>query len=193
MVRGRQKGQGAFCTWRAESTTESDFVSVYATHCLSKAKAAGFAPPPDILQSAMRNLQVMAARQPRDLADARTIAYAIYVLTREGVITTNYILNLRDYLDKQFEKQWPQDLTGVYLAGAWSMLQKDDEANRLIAAYHIGQHDTAERTDFYQPLGADAQYLAIVARNFPSRLTSVSPRDFQAVLQPICAGALDTI
>lgn len=193
MLRRRQNDQGAFGYWTAETSPESDFVSVYATHFLSEAKAAGFAPPPDILQSALRNLQVMAARQPRDLADARTIAYAIYVLTREGVITTNYILNLRDYLDKQFEKQWPQDLTGVYLAGAWSMLQKDDEANRLIAAYHIGQHAAEERTDFYQPLGADAQYLAIVARHFPSRLTSVSPQDFQAIVRPISAGDFNTL
>ncbi|HXA09509.1 MAG TPA: alpha-2-macroglobulin, partial [Chthoniobacterales bacterium] len=109
MLRRRQSDQGAFGYWSAETSPETDFVSVYATHFLSEAKAAGFAPPPDILQSALRNLQTMAARPPRDLADARTIAYAIYVLTREGFITTNYILNLRDYLDKQFEKQWPQD------------------------------------------------------------------------------------
>ena len=129
MLRRRQNDQGAFGYWSAETESGNDFVSVYVMHFLSEAKAAGFAPPPDIFQSALRNLQTMVARPPRDLADARTIAYAIYVLTREGVVTTNYILNLRDYLDKQFAKEWPQDLTGVYLAGAWSMLKKDDEAN----------------------------------------------------------------
>ena len=191
-LRRRQNDQGAFGYWSAETSPESDFVSVYATHFLSEAKAAGFAPPPDIFQSALRNLQTMAARQPRDLADARTIAYAIYVLTREGFITTNYILNLRDYLDKQFE-QWPQDLTGVYLAGAWSMLKKDDEANRLIAAYRLGVHDKSERTDFYQPLGADAQYLAIVARHFPDRLKNISAQDFQAIMGPISQGDFNTL
>ena len=69
----------------------------------------------------MRNLQAMVARPPTDLDDARTIAYAIYLLTREGVVTTNYILNLRDYLDKNSRKNG-RDLTGVYLAGAWSVL-----------------------------------------------------------------------
>ena len=141
----------------------------------------------------MRNLQTMVVRPPRDLADARTIAYAIYVLTREGFITTNYILNLRDYLDKQFAKEWPQDLTGVYLAGAWSMLKKDDEANRLIAAYRLGVHDKSERTDFYQPLGADAQYLAIVARHFPDRLKNISAQDFQAIMDPISQGDFNTL
>jgi uncharacterized protein YfaS (alpha-2-macroglobulin family) len=192
-LRRRQNDQGAFGYWSAETSEETDFVSVYGTHFLSEAKAAGFAPPPDILQSALRNLQTMAARQPRDLADARTLAYAIYVLTREGFITTNYILNLRDYLDKQFEKLWPQDLTGVYLAGAWSMLKKDDEANRLIAAYRLGLHDKSERTDFYQPLGADAQYLAIVTRHFPDRLKNISAQDFQAILGPISQGDFNTL
>lgn len=164
-----------------------------ATHFLSEAKVVGFAPPPDIFKSALRNLQTMVARQPRDLADARTLAYAIYVLTREEFITTNYILNLRDYLDKQFEKEWRQDLTSVYLAGAWSMLKKDDEANRLIAAYRIGLHDKRERTDFYQPLGADAQYVAIVARHFPERLKNISAQDFQAILRPISEGDFNTL
>ena len=129
-------------------------------------------------------------RPPRDLADARTLAYAIYVLTREGFITTNYILNLRDYLDKQFAKQWPQDLTGVYLAGAWSILKKDDEANRLIATYRLGAHDKSERTDFYQPLGTDAQYFAIVARHFPDRLKHISAQDFQVDHGPDQSGRL---
>ena len=192
-LRRRQNDQGAFGYWTAETSPETDFVSVYATHFLSETKAAGFTPPPDIFKSALRNLQTMAARQPRDLADARTLAYAIYVLTREGFITTNYILNLRDYLDKQFEKQWPQDLTGVYLAGAWSMLKKDDEANRLIAAYRLGVHDKSERTDFYQPLGADAQYLAIVVRHFPDRLKNISAQDFQAIMGPIGQGDFNTL
>jgi uncharacterized repeat protein (TIGR01451 family) len=193
MLRRRQSDQGAFGYWSAETSPETDFVSVYATHFLSEAKAAGFAPPPDILQNALRNLRTMAARQPRDLSDARTMAYAIYVLTREGFVTTNYILNLQDYLDKQFEKQWPQDLTGVYLASAWSILKKDDEANRLIVGYRIGVHDKKERTDFYQPLGEDAQYLAIVARHFPSRLAKISAPEFQAITRPIGEGDFNTL
>ena len=48
-------------------------------------------------------------------------------------MTTNYILNLRDYLEKNFEKEWPSDLTGVYLAGALHLLRKEDDAGKLIA------------------------------------------------------------
>ncbi len=67
-----------------------------------------------------------------------SVAYAIYLLTQEEVITTNYILNLRDYLDKNYRDKWQDDLTGAYLAGALSMLKKDDEAQKLIDSYHMG-------------------------------------------------------
>ncbi len=192
-LRRRQNDTGAFGYWSAETGDGNDFVSVYATHLLSEAKAAGFAPPADILRNALRNLQTIAAREPSTLAEGRIIAYAIYVLTREDVITTNYILNLTDTLDRKFEKNWKRDVTGVYLAGAWSMLKKDDVARKLIAAYQIGAYDERERCDFYQPLGADAQYLAILARHFPDRLKNISAEDFAKIVKPIADGEFNTL
>ncbi|HEY3662431.1 MAG TPA: alpha-2-macroglobulin family protein, partial [Chthoniobacterales bacterium] len=191
--RRRQNDQGAFGYWSAEASQGTDFISVYVTHFLVEAKAAGFPPPNDILQSALRHLQTMVARQPENLTEARTIAYAIYVLTRSEVITTNYILNLTDYLDKNQAKKWESDLTGVYLAGAWSLLRKDDEAQRLIGAYRLGKHEPEESCDFYQPLGADAQYIAIVARHFPDLLRQMSAEDLQVLTGPIGRGEFNTL
>src|SRR5438105_12106617 len=117
---------------------------------LSEAKAVGFPPPADMFASGLRNLQKMVARQPSDIIDARRIAYAIYVLTREGVITTNYILNLRDYLEKKHAGEWENDLIGVYLAGSLKLLHKDKDAETLVDKFKID--NKAERTydDFYQ-------------------------------------------
>ncbi len=192
-LRRRQNDQGAFGYWSAETGEGTDFISVYVTHFLVEAKAAGFPPPNDILQSALRYLQTMVARQPANLTEARTIAYAIYVLTRSEVITTNYILNLTDYLEKNQARKWESDLTGVYLAGSWSLLRKDDEAQRLIGAYRLGKHEPEESCDFYQPLGADAQYIAVVARHFPDLLKQMSVEDLQALTAPIGRGEFNTL
>ena len=135
----------------------------------------------------------MVAKEPTSLDDGRTVAYAIYLLSREGVVTTNYILNLRDYLDKNFAKEWPADLTGVYLAGALHILKKEDDAAKLIARYRIGQHDPRQTTDFYQPLGADAQYVAILAREFPARLKKLSAAEFENILKPVSEGTFNTL
>src|SRR5436190_4256991 len=162
-------------------------------HLLIEAKAARFAPPPEMFASGLRNLQVMVAKEPQDLDDARRITYAIYLLSREGVVTTNYIINLRDYLDKNHAREWKTDLTGVYLAGALHILKKEDEATKLIAAYRIGQFDKKQLNDFYQPLGADSQYVAILAREFPDRLKKLPAIEFEKVLKPIAEGQFNTL
>src|SRR5437899_10505268 len=160
---------------------------------LSAAKTAGFAPPADMFGSGLRYLQKMVAREPSTLAEARTIAYGIYVLTREGVVTTNYILNLRDYLDQHQTDIWQNDVTGVYLAGALKLLHKDKDAEDLIAAFKIGEGSGREYDDFCQPLGANAQYIAILARAFPERLKEISGGEFEQVLQPIGRGEFNTL
>ncbi len=111
-------------------------------------------------------------------------------LTREGVVTTNYVLNLRDYLDQHQTDIWQNDVTGVYLAGALKLLHKDKEAEDLIAAYKIGEASGREYDDFCQPLGANAQYIAILARAFPERLKKISGGEFEQVLQPIGRGRI---
>jgi uncharacterized protein YfaS (alpha-2-macroglobulin family) len=193
ILRRRQNDQGAFGYWAPETDEKVSFNSVYAMDFLSAAKTAGFAPPADMFASGLRYLQKMVARDPSSLAEARTIAYGIYVLTREGVVTTNYILNLRDYLDQHQTDIWQNDVTGVYLAGALKLLHKDKEAEDLIAAYTIGKESGREYDDFCQPLGANAQYIAILARAFPERLKKISGTDFEQILQPIGHGEFNTL
>src|SRR5207237_5425459 len=193
VLRRRQNDQGAFGYWAPETGEHISFNSTYVMDFLSEAKAAGFPPPADMFASGLRNLQKMVARQPSDIIDARRVAYAIYVLTREGVITTNYILNLRDYLDQHHADEWQNDLTGVYLAGALKLLHKDKEAADLIAAYKIDKKAKREYDDFCQPLGSDAQYIAVIARAFPARLKNISAAEFEQILPPIGRGEFNTL
>lgn len=193
VLRRRQNDQGAFGYWAPEEGQAISFMSAYAMHFLIEAKAAGFTPPAEMFASGLRNLQAMVAKEPSDLDDGRRIAYAIYLLSREGVVTTNYIINLRDYLDKNHAKEWKADLTGVYLAGALHILKKEDEAVKLIGAYRLGQFDKKQLNDFYQPLGADSQYVAILAREFPDRLKKLPAAEFEKIVKPIGEGTFNTL
>src|SRR5262249_4066699 len=109
------------------------------------------------------------------------------------VITTNYILNLRDWLDKHQRDKWRKDITGVYLAGALHLLHKDAEAERLIDSYKMDNRDTIERDDFCQPLGMNSQYIAVIAREFPARLRKISAEQFENILKPIGRGDFNTL
>ncbi|MDD5349948.1 MAG: alpha-2-macroglobulin [Chthoniobacteraceae bacterium] len=195
-LRRRQNDQGAFGYWAAGESRGIDFLSVYVMHFLSEAREAGFAPPEDVFQSGLKNLQKMVVLEPRGLCEARTLAYAIYLLTREGVVTTNYILNLRDTLDKRQRGLWQNDLTGVYLAASLALLKDDAKAQELIGAYRMGAQNGRDfrRWDaFYQPFGADAQYVAILARHFPDRLKTLTAEQFRAILEPIGEGRFNTL
>ena len=192
-LRRRQNDQGAFGYWAPETDEKISFNSVYAMDFLSTAKTANFAPPADMFASGLRYLQKMVGREPSTLSDARTVAYGIYVLTREGVVTTNYILNLRDYLEQHQTDLWKNDITGVYLAGALKLLHKDKDAEDLIAAYKIDKGSNRDYDDFCQPLGSDAQYIAILARAFPERLKKISAKEFEQILQPIGRGEFNTL
>ncbi len=189
----RQNDQGSFGYWAPENGTDINFVSPYVMDFLAEAKAAGFAPPADMFAGGLRSLQKMVARTPSDLSEARMVAYAIYVVTREGVITTNYILNLRDYLEKNQRGVWENDATGIYLAGALKLLRKDNEAERLISSYKMTDLRSSSRDDFYQPLGANSQYLAVIAREFPARLRKISASELETVLMPIGEGQFNTL
>ena len=191
--RRRQNDEGGFGFWSVGETRDIDFVTVYVMHFLSEAKAAGYPVPADMFKRGLGALKRAAAATPESLREARTQAYALYVLTREGVVTTNDVLTLRDYLDTHEKLRWPGDLTAVYLAGCWSLLKKADEADRLIAGYHPGRHDASERWDFYQPLCADAQYVTMLARHFPDRLHQLAPGELETVLRPISDGDFSTL
>jgi uncharacterized protein YfaS (alpha-2-macroglobulin family) len=192
-LRRRQNAQGQFGYWAPENGEHISFNSAYVMDFLSDAKAAGFPPPAEMFALGLRSLQRMVAKQPSDLIDARRIAYAIYVLTREGVITTNYILNLRDYLDKKHADEWENDLTGVYLAGSLKLLHKDKEAEALIDKFKIDNKTERVYDDFCQPLGAHSQYVTVLARQFPARLKKISANQFEQVLKPIGDGQFNTL
>jgi uncharacterized protein YfaS (alpha-2-macroglobulin family) len=160
---------------------------------LIESKAAGFAPPQEMFASGLRNLQKMVGKQPDDLTDARRLAYAIYILTREGVITTNYILNLQDWLEKNKKDDWKSDIAGVYLAGALHLLHKDKDAESLIDKYKVADNKMIDRDDFFQPLGTNSQYIAVIAREFPARLRKISAEQFANILKPIGDGQFNTL
>ena len=192
-LRRRQNEHGSFGYWAADGNERIDFVSAYVMHFLIEAKAAGFTPPANIFQSGLRHLQAMVILEPGSLREARVLAYAIYLLTREGVITTNYVLNLRDYLDKQHRDKWQADLTGAYLAGACALLKKSEEARRLISAYRLGTHEARECWDFHTALAADSQFIALAARHFPELLQRLSASQLQSILRPISEGSFNTL
>ena len=88
VLRARQNGDGAFGLW-AGNAHVVDYVSVYAMHFLIEARERGRAVPNDIILNGNNYLRTLAGSDGGGLEEERTRAYAIYVLTRQGIVTTN--------------------------------------------------------------------------------------------------------
>jgi len=86
------------------------FLSLYVTHFLTEAAEAGYAVPASLLDGARNRMKQMARLEVNSIPDARMQAEAIYLLTRNGEVTTNYVLNLRDTLAKRFKDQCSRTL-----------------------------------------------------------------------------------
>ncbi len=196
VLRARQNAEGAFGFWAANSHT-SDYASVYALHFLAEAKERGFSVPQEPIERGKGYLQRLAQAGSDSLSKARTRAYAIYILTRNGVVTTNYIDSMREQLDKAKEtKKWKKDITGAYLAATYKLLKLDNKAEDLISKSKMGEEVEPDYDHFYDGLAHDAQYLYILAKHFPERFKKLSEQDMlclDCMVKWITKGSFNTI
>lgn len=101
-------------------------------HFLSEGATRYLAVPSDTFNQGIYYLENMANRSINSLDEAREKAYAVYILTQNSVITTSYIANILKYLDEYHKNTWQDDLTSVYLAASYKMLQINEEAEKLL-------------------------------------------------------------
>ncbi len=162
VLRSRQNTDGAFGFWAANSHV-SEYASIYAMHFLTEAKERGFTVPQELMDRGLAYLAYvgrngMAGSDP--LVKARTSAYAVYLLTRNGIVTTDYVNAMREQLDKAKEtKKWKKDLTASYLAATYKLLKLDSKAEGLIPGMKMGQYVDADYDNFYDSLAHDSQHL----------------------------------
>lgn len=191
-LRSRQNADGGFRFWPTPSES-AEFPSVYIAHFLTDAREQGMAVPDDMLKGALEYLRRVAERPADSLYNARMRAYAIYVLTRNGTVTTNFITNLHENLEKDHPKVWKQDLAAAYMAATYQMLKHAELAEQLVDEYDLVPNDGEWFADFDTRLGRDSQYVYLLARHFPERAQALSGERLQALTNPIFKGRYNTL
>lgn len=198
VLRSRQNAQGGFGLWSA-SVQADEFASIYAVHMLLEARELeipGVNVPPDLLRKGLDYAQQLAGGNPADLGAARTRAYAIYLLTRNGAVTTPLVASLRETLDARFGKEWQSDSTAAYLAATYQLLKQERPAAELMdkLAQLVEKDATPYRwQSYYDPLVRDAQTLYLIARHFPARLKAMSPQAMNRFVAPLAKGSFNTL
>ncbi len=191
-LRPRQLPDGGFSLWPGGRSTE-DFPSVYVMQFLTEARALGYGVPDDIYSHGLSYLRAVAARNASDLESARVRALAIYLLTRNGEVTTNDLVHLQEWLQQQHKDVWRSDLVAVTMAASYQLLKKADAAKSLLSGYRLGGKKPDQHSDFQSPLTLDAQYLYLLAKHFPDRLKALRGKGIRELVEPVFGGHYNTI
>ena len=216
MLRTRQQNNGGFGYWSHAADDEAlDYVSVYVAHFLTEAKAGGFSVPGPMFDAALRRLRFMAdAKLPEPHRDGNRLHYeqtrhdadiqaaAIYLLTRNEEVTTNYALKMRDFLDAKVPKElWQRDPSAAWLAATWRLLKKDDEAKRLIVLHlkaRIAAPDNDElrwRSSYYyeSQLTREAMTFTVLCRHFPEIAGTLGYDELRPITEAVERGDFHTL
>ena len=198
VLHARQNSEGGFGLWAATPDAEP-FVSNYAMNFLLEARDRGAAVPQDMLDAGNKYLQQLAGNDGMDSLDLlRQRAYAAYLLTRQGNVTTNALASIQKRLQDAYPNDWKNDLAAAWLASSYKLLKQDDEANRLIAGPEKQLERSQAREDFvygyyYDPLVRDATVLYLLAKHFPERANALPPRVFENIAWPLSHEDFNTL
>ena len=59
-------------------------------------------------------------------------------MTRNGLLTTNHLVHLQEYLEAQYPSVWRTDITAAYMAATYGLLRKQDANGNFCAAEYAG-------------------------------------------------------
>lgn len=192
-LRGRMNDQGGLGLWASTPET-AEFPTVYAAHFLIEAREHGQPIPAEVLTSLDGWLTRFAATPASTLADARLRAYAVYLLARQGTKPTAALSNVEQELANRYPQSWPTDLAAAYLASTYRLMQRNDDANRIIAKvpWSATKRDFGDEV-YYDPVVHDAQLLYLIARHFPSRVGTTPPAALETMSRAASANQMNSL
>lgn len=170
VLRSRQNARGGIGMWHS-SPLSDPFVTPYVVQYLLEARTAGITLPANMLNDANAALRELAANQGDDIDSLRLRSWAVYLLTRQGEITTNLLASIQETLQKRYSESGKTDLSMLYLAASYQMLKMDNEADALLApnlkALSKAWGKAWWTQNYYDPLVTDATRLYLIASHFP--------------------------
>lgn len=176
----RQNGQGAIGTWRSTPSTDP-FVTLYVVQFLLEAQEANYPVSDTLLRSSNEYLTKLAVNAGLNNQDElRMRAFAVYLLTRQGKVTTGEIAAIQTRMQKNYPKTWQSDLGALYLAASYKMLKMDKQADELLKPTWQELSKTYSKAwwshDYLDPLIQDSTRLYLIVKHFPEKAGDIPPQ-----------------
>jgi alpha-2-macroglobulin len=192
VLRSRQNAEGGFGLWAANAQVHP-FASVYATLFLIEARERGEVVPGDMLKNAEQYLEQLAGQDGESLADERTRAFAIYLLTRQGRVTANHAAALQARLEAVHAKTWRADLAAAYLGASYQMMKQAKTAENLMSGVKFVGAEQWRYAQFYDPLIHNAQLVYLTGKHFPERMKKLPADALPNMVKSIQLGHYNTL
>jgi alpha-2-macroglobulin len=192
-LRGRINELNGLGLWTSTPDTAA-FATIYGAHFLIEAKDRGQAIPDEILARLNSWLTRFASTPASTLGDARLRAYAVYLLTRQGIKPTASLSNVEQELTRRYAKTWTTDLAAAYLASTYRLMQRNDDADRIVklVPWSTQKQDFVDEV-YYDAVVHDAQLLYLLARHFPPRLGAAPPAALEAMSKAVSGHAASSL
>ena len=183
ILMARQKQDGGFGLWTVKSDSVP-LIDLYAFQYLQEARQKGRFVPFDLYDLAESRAEDLASLEGTSREDFRIRSYAAYLLTASGKITTRYLEELRkDLKEESFD--WKSDLTGLYLASSYSILQMDLQAGSILREVKGDIRRDELPQEYHDRLSYLSQYLLILSRYAPDRIKQVSTNVLDGIAEEL--------
>ncbi|MDH4120461.1 MAG: alpha-2-macroglobulin family protein [Deltaproteobacteria bacterium] len=191
-LQARQNEEGGFGMWAANSHV-SDTQTAYALLFLTEARERGQPVSSGMMERGMNYLRQVASQKTRSLNQAREQAFAMYVLSRNGMRMTSQLDTLHDALRDDIKGDWETDLTGILMAASYQMLMDAEQGESLISKSKVGDRVKAAYEFYYDDLTRDAMLVYVLARHFPKRMERLDAEDLIRLTGPVTQGRYNTL
>lgn len=173
-LRKRQKGTRGFTLW-SDGSYIDDVASIYAMQFLTDAKEMGYQVPNDIFSRGIEFLKKKVSEYPDYYYDTYEIAYAAYILARNGVVVTRTLNVLEEFMNKNSNNLKKYEYIRDYynltksLIGASYILLKNDKAGIDLLKMSVPEkrRDYYFYNDYFDSMLNEARYLYLIGRHAP--------------------------
>jgi len=170
ILQARMKEDGTIGVWTSRSY-DDPLITTYAAHFLTEARNANYYVSPSMMEKLLNACRNIASSMGTSHYDFTTRAYAIYILTRNEIVTTPLVESLKRDMNRSDESQ--TGIAGLYLAGTYALLQKTNDASLLLGKIkRTMAKDSSFR--YIDELMYHSIYLNILSKHFPQRLRDIS-------------------
>lgn len=177
----RQNLDGSFKSWPSSPLTAKQFDSLYTLQFLTQAQKHNLDVPQGLLKKSLGYAASVASKNASDYTNSNP-AYAAYLLTLNGEMTSNYLIKIEEELNLAKSKDARNSLSAAYLAASYKLLQNEDKARKLLGNYKFGKNSID-----------DARYAYLMATHFPEDFVGLQQKTIEALLKPLKNGNFTTI